>query len=108
MSTYVVGLFSQVTCTSELISKFVQSKIAHSTRSEGVRRVTGRECNREIVRGDAIEGKTVESCLRWLMVMSHARRTEASIKKVDHMEERVFYGRIKLLLNKFEFEFFKG
>lgn len=53
------------------------------------------KCNREIVRGDTIEGKTVESCLRWLMVMSHARRTEASIKKVDHMEERVRESKTK-------------
>jgi len=32
MLIYVVGLFSQVTCAPELISKSVQSEIARSTR----------------------------------------------------------------------------
>jgi len=33
---YVVGLFSQVTCTPKLISKSVQLEISHSPRLVGV------------------------------------------------------------------------
>ena len=36
MLMYVIGLFAQVTYAPELISKFVQSEIARSTRLMGV------------------------------------------------------------------------